>query len=90
LEPVQPRGDWPRKRLIILGVILVAIFVVWLAPPHFVSDAKMGTRVRIGTIWRAQVSIREIHHGKGKSKPLAPGCVPGALLEINFCDIPYR
>jgi len=39
LEPAQPRSDWPSKRLIVLGVVLVAVFVVWivtmLAPPHF-------------------------------------------------------
>jgi hypothetical protein len=41
--PSQPQaqrdGDGPSKRLIVLGVLLVAVFVVWmvtmLAPPHF-------------------------------------------------------
>lgn len=41
--PSQPQdqrdSDGPSKRLIVLGVLLVAVFVVWmvtmLAPPHF-------------------------------------------------------
>ena len=41
--PSQPHGQQdstgPSKRLIVLGVLLVAVFVVWivtmLAPPHF-------------------------------------------------------
>lgn len=41
--PSQPQAqrdsDGPSKRLIVLGVLLVAVFVVWivtmLAPPHF-------------------------------------------------------
>jgi len=40
-QPVQLSGDWRNKRLIILGVILFAVFVVWivtmLAPFHFGS-----------------------------------------------------
>lgn len=35
----QRDSDGPSKRLIVLGVLLVAVFVVWmvtmLAPPHF-------------------------------------------------------
>lgn len=41
--PSQPQAQQdnggPSKRLIVLGVLLVAVFVVWivtmLAPPHF-------------------------------------------------------
>ncbi|MGH9709075.1 MAG: hypothetical protein ACRD4H_03265 [Candidatus Acidiferrales bacterium] len=38
--PQVPEGsDGPSKRLVVLGVVLVAVFVVWivtmLAPPHF-------------------------------------------------------
>ena len=39
LPQVQKSSDGPSKRIIILGVVLVAVFVVWivtmLAPPHF-------------------------------------------------------
>jgi len=38
-QPVQPGGDRPSKRLIILGIVLFAVFVVWivtmLVPLHF-------------------------------------------------------